>query len=87
MADEHVLLPRERYQRLLNKAEQKKESSDEKKKPKREVGASRKRTLVKKQVVYNVEKTEKKEDGSNKTREDRPPGVPISSSFKNWIRF
>ena len=100
MADEHVLLPRERYQRLLNKAEPRKDSSDErklvkreveplgkKKLVKREVEVSGKRKLVKREVVDNIKKTEQNENGSKRKREDRPPGIPISSNFKNWIRF
>ena len=92
MADEHVLLPRERYQRLLNKAGPRKDTSDERKVVKGEVEAFGrkklvKRKLVKREIVDNVKETEQTEDGSKKKREDRPPGIPISSNFKNWIRF
>ena len=95
MAEEHILLARDRYQRLLNKTNgstdtQKKEKNDEKEKPDKR---RRNGPIARKGTPNSTKKTENGEDVKakkkiipSKKREERPPGIP-ALNVKNWIRY
>ena len=101
MADEHVLLPRERYQRLLEKAAKgkDKEKTNEPRKDTSNKGKIIESGKVVQQQVHNrreneADKTPVKKITKKKqlkktlmAREDRPPGIPAISKSNDWIRF
>ena len=94
MAEEHILLARDRYERLLNKTNgstdtHKKEENDEKEQPdkrRKNDPIARKGTPNSTKKIENGEEVKAKKIIPRKKREERPPGTP-ALNVKNWIRY
>ena len=79
MADEQILLPRERYQRLLKKINDKKPDAEV------TVKNSTKEDKEQPEKVPDEKTGKRKKQGNGKTRRKGPPGIPAASI--DWIRF